>query len=693
MTQMKENNNQYETKFNLSELYSLDDLKKLFKIIPELSNLCKHSYNSNISSISKSNTFTSDYSESTKFSNNITKINKFSFFKVILLKLKSYFEVNESFIIMKTLSLLLKEIEFIEKYMIPIGANYNTYKSTKKSEPKNQNGSRFSIKYENKTQKNKKIYNNKVKFSKGKELNNSTILNYSEYNPFEKNGKKNKVYFREMENIIKKENLNEFSSITSKNKTSINSSCNLNKTERRINKINLISSKLKKYDVPIRIEKNKTSSELGFKIYNDSNNDSTTNSHKYLNHLDNINVKEFKTIEAINNKNKVVSFSKKVKNCENSKKNDFFKSMSRKKKSNGNISTETKTYEENSINNDKENSNVNINLSINGFNLNLSLLNDIEKEDFDIFELDKKSNQKSLCLISSYVFNRFGFNNIINYSKFDNWSTKISNGYNRGNPYHTDLHAGDITQSCLVYFKSGKINKICKLNQLSKCALFLSCICHDYKHPGVNNNFLKDTRNSLAIKYNDTSILENMHISESFKLTIDNPDCNIFSGLDSEKYNQLRKEMISCVLYTDMTKHNLTIDFMKEITSNKKSKEKDNHQDYMNLLIHSADISNPTKKFHLYYKWAKMVVEEFFQQGDKEKELGLKCSFDRETTTLYQNQLGFINYIEIPFFNLFVQTFPKLNFLMDNLNNNKAEMLKLQEKEKEKEQKKKIIRK
>ena len=693
MSQIKENSNQYETKFNLSELYSLDDLKKLFKIIPELSNLCKHSYNSNISSISKSNTFTSDYSESTKFSNNITKINKFSFFKVILLKLKSYFEVNESFIIMKTLSLLLKEIECIEKYMIPIGASYNTSKSTKINESKHQNDSRFSIKYENKTQKNRKSVKNKAKYIKGRELNNSTILNYNEYNPFERNGKKNKVYFREMENIIKKENMNEFSSITSKNKNSQNASCNLNKTERRINKINLMSSKLKKYDVPKKFEKNKTSSELGFKICNESNNDSSTNSHNYLNHFDNINVKEFKTIDTINNKNKVVSFSKKVKNTDNSKKSDFFKNMSGKKKSNGNISTETKTYEENSTNNEKENSNVNINLSINGFNLNLSLLNDIEKEDFNIFELDKKSNQKSLCLISNYIFNRFGFNNLINYSMFENWSTKISNGYNRGNPYHNDLHAGDITQSCLVYFKSGKINKIIKLNQLSKCALFLSCICHDYKHPGVNNNFLKDTRNSLAIKYNDTSILENMHISESFKLTIDYPDCNIFSGLDSEKYNQLRKEMISCVLYTDMTKHNLTIDFMKEITSDKKSKEKDYHQDYMNLLIHSADISNPTKKFHLYYKWAKMVVEEFFQQGDKEKELGLKCTFDRETTTIYQNQLGFINYIEIPFFNLFVQTFPKLNFLMDNLNDNKAEILKLQEKDKEKEQKKKLIRK
>ena len=693
MSQKKENNTQYETKFNLSELYSLDDLKKLFKIIPELSNLCKYTYNSNISSISKSNTFTSDYSQSTKFSNNITKINKFSFFKVILLKLKSYFEVNESYIMMKTLSMLLKEIECIEKYMIPIGTSYNTSKSTKISEPKHQNDSRFNIKYENKTQKNKKTSNNKVKFSKGRELNNSTILNYSEYNPFERNGKKNKVYFREVENIIKKENMNELSSINSKNKISINSSCNLNKTERRLNKINFISSKLKKYDVPKKFEKTKTSSELGFKNCNDSNNDSSTTSHNYLNHFDNLNMKEFKTIDAINNKNKVVSFSKKVKYSENIKKNDFFKDMNGKKKSNGNISTETKTYEENSTNNDKENSNVNINLSTSGFNLNLSLLNDIEKEDFDIFELDRKSNKKSLYLISNYIFNRFGFNNIINYSMFENWSIKISNGYNRENPYHTDLHAGDITQSCLVYFKSGKINKICKLNQLSKCALFLSCICHDYKHPGVNNNFLKDTRNSLAIKYNDTSILENMHISESFKLTIDNPDCNIFSGLNSEKYNQLRKEMISCVLYTDMTKHNLTIDFMKEITSDKKSKEKDYHQDYMNLLIHSADISNPTKKFHLYYKWAKMVVEEFFQQGDKEKELGLKCSFDRETTTIYQNQLGFINYIEIPFFNLFVQTFPKLNFLMDNLNDNKAEILKLQEKEKEKEQKKILIRK
>ena len=65
----------------------------------------------------------------------------------------------------------------------------------------------------------------------------------------------------------------------------------------------------------------------------------------------------------------------------------------------------------------------------------------------------------------------------------------------------------------------------------------------------------------------------------------------------------------------------------------------------MNLLIHSADISNPTKPFNIYLKWAKLVVEEFCQQGDKEKELGLVCTCDRNKVQLNKNQIGFIDYV------------------------------------------------
>jgi hypothetical protein len=255
------------------------------------------------------------------------------------------------------------------------------------------------------------------------------------------------------------------------------------------------------------------------------------------------------------------------------------------------------------------------------------------------------------------------------------------------------LHAADITHTCLIYLKIGKVNKLCKLSKISKCALFLSCICHDYKHPGVNNNYLKETRNKIAIRYNDISILENMHIAQAFKL-INNPnnEYNIFFNLDTNTYKQFRKEMISCVLATDMTFHNQYVEFLKKCSeikknnnSNNKNEEKKNnneYQNFMNVLIHSADISNPTKPFDIYFQWAKMVVKEFYEQGDKEKKLNLPCSCDRNKVTIYQSQLGFINFIEIPYFTLFVEVFENLKFFLDNLNSNKQKLVDMQEKEK-----------
>ena len=99
----------------------------------------------------------------------------------------------------------------------------------------------------------------------------------------------------------------------------------------------------------------------------------------------------------------------------------------------------------------------------------------------------------------------------------------------------------------------------------------------------------------------------------------------------------------------------------------------------MNLLVHSADISNPTKKFSTYYKWAKLVVEEFYYQGDKEKELGLKCSCDRNKVTLYKSQLGFIDYIIKPFFGDFIKVFPKLSYLYDNAEENRKKIKQMEE--------------
>ena len=59
--------------------------------------------------------------------------------------------------------------------------------------------------------------------------------------------------------------------------------------------------------------------------------------------------------------------------------------------------------------------------------------------------------------------------------------------------------------------------------------------------------------------------------------------------------------------------------------------------------------------------------------------MGLKCSCDRTKVTIYKNQLGFIDFIEQPFFSLVTKAFPKLDFLLINLNNNKQRVKLLEE--------------
>ena len=688
MSQIQEKNNKYEMKFCLSELYTSNDQKKIFKIIPELLNLFQ-SPGYLTSSQNKFITSPNDDSENIPKSNWLTKINKFSFFKIILSKLKSYFEINESYIIIKAISFILNEMEIIEKNFI---LNKHHSKSKSKNSQKggvgNEKENKSSIKYEKIKKISTKINtSNQLKTNQNNGLNNpyfNLLKNLTNTSDINSNNRK-KVYFKVLDNHINKDNKTEINPYCTKANDAKKINIDLNQTERKIRNNNLSLSDLKKMEYHKIIEKQKNSSDVGLKIYIDS--DNKTQPNNFSTNLDINNHHTFEQdkkgyIKKLNNKSDLFNNNNNLYiNIYEHKKNNESTPESISFNIESNADNEAKIKKDNNISNNN--------------NLNISLLNNIENQNFDIFELDKKTSKNSLTLIGCYIFNRYGFHNIMNYSMFQNWCRKIAEGYGRKNPYHTDLHAGDVTQTCFVFFKIGKINEFCKLSQLSKCALFLSCICHDYKHPGLNNNFLKDSKNILAIKYNDNSILENMHISETFKLTIDYPNCDIFWGMNSDNYKRMRKEMISCVLCTDMINHRKAIDFMGELINNKKNinnniknEETDNHQQYMNLLIHSADISNPTKKFDIYWKWAELVVEEFFRQGDKEKELGLKCTFDREATTKYQNQLGFINNIAIPFYSLFVSSFPKLKFLMDNINYNKNEISALQEKNRDKEIKK-----
>ena len=58
-------------------------------------------------------------------------------------------------------------------------------------------------------------------------------------------------------------------------------------------------------------------------------------------------------------------------------------------------------------------------------------------------------------------------------------------------------------------------------------------------------------------------------------------------------------------------------------------------------MVHCADLSGPTKPLPLYCRWCDRIMEEFFQQGDKEKEVGLDISpmCDRNNSTIEKSQV------------------------------------------------------
>ena len=84
--------------------------------------------------------------------------------------------------------------------------------------------------------------------------------------------------------------------------------------------------------------------------------------------------------------------------------------------------------------------------------------------------------------------------------------------------------------------------------------LFFAAIIHDYDHPGVNNNFLISTLDPRAILYNDRSVLENHHLSGSFKQLL-KPENNFTSDWSAQEFRDFRSTIIELVLATDLARH------------------------------------------------------------------------------------------------------------------------------------------
>lgn len=58
-------------------------------------------------------------------------------------------------------------------------------------------------------------------------------------------------------------------------------------------------------------------------------------------------------------------------------------------------------------------------------------------------------------------------------------------------------------------------------------------------------------------------------------------------------------------------------------------------------MVHCADLSNPTKPLDVYRQWTDRIMEEFFHQGDRERERGMEISpmCDKHTASVERTQV------------------------------------------------------
>lgn len=226
----------------------------------------------------------------------------------------------------------------------------------------------------------------------------------------------------------------------------------------------------------------------------------------------------------------------------------------------------------------------------------------------------------------------------------------------RDNPFHNFRHAFCVTQ--MMYGLLNLLKLVDVFTTEEKFCLLTATLCHDMDHPGYSNSYLINARTKLALRYNDKSPLENHHASMCFQV-MSKPECNILVNMSNDMYRYLRSTIIKVILATDMVDHAVYVSDWKKINGEFDGENQEHRLTLMKLLIKCCDISNEIRPTQVSDRWLDRLLDEYFTQGDEEKEQGLPTLpfMDRTKTTRASAQVGFIKFVLIPLFETLVPAF------------------------------------
>mmetsp|Transcript_124312 Transcript_124312/g.247824 ORF Transcript_124312/g.247824 Transcript_124312/m.247824 type:complete len:1077 (+) Transcript_124312:60-3290(+) len=314
--------------------------------------------------------------------------------------------------------------------------------------------------------------------------------------------------------------------------------------------------------------------------------------------------------------------------------------------------------------------------------LSPEIMDIIETSSFNVLEMSNQDLRASIAHLffeSSVAVVAFHESTFwVDPERFHCFITDVQSGYNN-QPYHNFLHAVDILQTVFQFMKVTESVKW--MHNIDQYALMIAALGHDIGHEGFTNEYLRSTGHSWALMYNDSSPLENMHCSKLLDIcSKGKEECkDIFGRCSLEDQKEARKVIINCILHTDMAHHGEMVKEIKNVYVSRKevcthqailsngfaqSYEKEilhqNKKLWLQLFLHMADVSNPIKLWSMCELWADRVLQEFFNEGDEQKRLGIPVGHlnDRDVVNRPSSQYCFITFLVQPLLVGTVNIFP-----------------------------------
>ncbi|CAJ1373545.1 unnamed protein product [Effrenium voratum] len=263
-------------------------------------------------------------------------------------------------------------------------------------------------------------------------------------------------------------------------------------------------------------------------------------------------------------------------------------------------------------------------------------------------------------------------------------------------PYHNWCHAVDVGFTLRWIFQRINAERIFAMHE--RFGLMLAALAHDLGNSGVTNVFLAESGHETALLYNDQSCLQNMACAKLFRLLAE-PGTAIFVNFDEPTRRDLRQVIVSAILHTDPACHDRLVtqvwghyygrqdlfQYVEQLTRTEEEEEEDIEDkkelflkakeevdtyfwnadvkhSLRNFLVHLADASYPLKPWEVCSFWANAAFEEFFKQGDMERnyKMPMQPLNDRVRVNVPFAQVCYIKHVIAPTCQLLTLMLPQM---------------------------------